>query len=48
MMNEALFTFLFFPEPEKIDSWALIKGENHGPEDEPVHIEVKDKEINED
>jgi hypothetical protein len=47
MMKEALFAFLFFPEPEKIDGWALIKSENHGPEEEPVDIEVKDEEINE-
>jgi len=47
MMNKGLFAFLFFPEPEQIDSWALIKGENHGPEEEPVDIEVKDEEINE-
>ncbi len=26
----------------------MIKSENHGPEDEPEDIEVKDEEINED
>ena len=39
--------FTFFPEPEQIDGWALIKGENNGREDEPVDIEVKDEEENE-